>query len=124
MAAHTNSSEDKRIAPRIPITLPVQVADRKARTRDVSLSGVYFETDQSFEPGSKLHFSVDLRHVNPDGVLRLVCEGTIVRVEQEDGKLGVAVAITSHQLQVVEGNKPGVAVVIGSDRLKLVEYMQ
>lgn len=124
MATHTNIGRDKRQAERIPIALPVQVANRSGRTRDLSLHGVYFVTDGPFDPSGKLGFSVDLRYVNPDGVLRLVCEGTVLRVERRDDKTGVAVGIDSHRLEVAECTKPGVAVSIGSHRLPLLEYME
>lgn len=85
--------------------MPVQLGTQQAETKDISVSGIYFETEESFAPGSEVDFTLDLRHVKPGGVVRLVCKGRIVRVERKDGKLGVAVAIDSHEFRAVESRR-------------------
>lgn len=64
-------------------------------TRDVSVSGVYFETEQSFSVGAPITFSMVLAHANPDVPLRVQCQGHIVRVERRDGRIGIAATVTS-----------------------------
>jgi hypothetical protein len=83
---------EQRQAPRYCVEIPVELDDRRGRTHDVSASGVFFEIDEPFAPGALIRFVLVF-----GGGLRVRCEGEIVRVEQREGKLGVAVAITSHR---------------------------
>lgn len=94
--------DDKRSNARVLVSLPVFAEGRLGTTRDVSVSGLYFEIDESSLPGSELELSVDLLHVKPKGVVRMICKARIVRVERRDGKLGVAVSIDTHNLLTVE----------------------
>jgi hypothetical protein len=70
--------------------LPVKVLndERKGVTRDMSPSGVFFETDKHYEVGSIITMTIDLE--NPPGT-RLRCVGTIVRVENRGSRVGIAV---------------------------------
>ena len=91
------SADDRRHAERYPVQIPVQLAQAPALTRDVSASGVYFETDHDLEPGTTLEFSFTLK--NPDGPpLLLSCKGEVVRVERRGAALGVAANITDWHL--------------------------
>src|SRR5687768_10058616 len=87
------SSDDRRVAARYPVQIPLQLAEAPALTRDVSASGVYFETDHDLEPGATVEFSFILK--NPDGPpLLLTCKGAVVRVERKGEALGVAATLT------------------------------
>jgi len=66
-------------------------------TRNVSLSGAFFETDQSFSPGEQIRMVLVLERVSPGRPVRLQCEGRGVCVTRVDAKTGVAVAITSYR---------------------------
>ncbi len=68
-------------------------------TRDVSASGVFFETDVNYAAGSEISFSIELD--GPGGKMMLRCQGQIVRVEQRDGKVGVAAKIIESRLESV-----------------------
>ncbi|MEO7741665.1 MAG: PilZ domain-containing protein, partial [Usitatibacter sp.] len=60
--------------------LPVIVEGRAAGiTRDVSASGVFFETDEKMAEGNAIEFTVEFD--SPTGKLVLRCSGQIVRVE-------------------------------------------
>ena len=77
---------------------PVKVSGDKVKgvTRDLSPSGVYFETSLRYQVGSMIKMTIDF-----DGPQRmqLECEGTIVRVEgRGSDKLGVAVRMTNKVL--------------------------
>ena len=87
---------DRRRMLRFQVALPVELEDGKGITFDVSLSGVFFETDQSFSPSEPIQLVLVLEHIHPSRPVRLHCEGRVVRVSRRDGKLGVAVAITSY----------------------------
>jgi len=88
---------DRREGPRLDIRLPVRLEHGDGWTRDVSSSGIYFETTEPLTEGAAIRFSVVLEHVFP-APLRLECEGQIVRVERREGKLGVAAALNSYRL--------------------------
>jgi hypothetical protein len=79
-------------------TLPVKIlgANVKAATRDISFSGVYFETDSSFRVDSIIKMTIDF---DSPQAMQLECEGTIVRVEVHGSdKVGVAVRINHKTL--------------------------
>jgi hypothetical protein len=103
----THSTPDfgiRRQAQRFSVALPVELERGKGVTRDVSASGVFFETDRLFSPGAPITFCLVLEHVTSVGPIRLHCQGTIVRVERRNGKVGVAVAIDSHRID--PGDEP------------------
>lgn len=62
-------------------------------SRNVSASGIYFETETPLAPGALLSFTIDYK--NPDGApLRMKCDAHIVRVEGlPRGRIGVGAEI-------------------------------
>jgi PilZ domain-containing protein len=86
---------DRRRAWRYPVILEVAVGNHIAISRDVSASGIYFETDAWLAPGQTFSFAFTLERVYPDVRLDLECAGTIVRVERRKGRFGVAATIDS-----------------------------
>jgi len=88
---------DRRRAARFQIAIPVELEGGTGTTRDVSLSGVFFETDQSFAPGEEIRLALLLERASPTRPVRLQCEGRIVRVTRFDGRIGVAVAFSSYK---------------------------
>ena len=84
------------------VSLPVELEHGSGETRDVSKSGVFFETDQPFTLGQMIRFSVMLAYAYRGTPLQLHCEGLIVRVEGRDGKVGVAVALSAFRLEPSE----------------------
>ena len=93
------STKTQREADRALKTLPLKVSHDKAVciTRDLSVSGVYFETSSPFHAGSVITMTISLD--DPAG-MQLECEGTIVRVEScGPDKVGVAVRMTSKAIK-------------------------
>ena len=82
---------------RIATTFPVTVNGSAGKTRDISASGIFFEVDEDTQMGSKIQFSVQLD--TPGGILKLICEGEVIRLEKRDGKLGVAAKIISQEME-------------------------
>jgi hypothetical protein len=82
--------------------MPVELQNGNGITRDVSVSGVFFETDLSISAGTGIIFSIILEHVDPAGPIRLHCHGEVVRVERVHDKFGVAVAIDQHRFDPIE----------------------
>ena len=87
---------------RLAVVLPVELWNGNGVTRDVSASGVFFETGLTFSAGAGIVFSLLLEHADPGGPMRLHCQGKVVRVERLRGKFGVAVAINQHRFDPVE----------------------
>jgi hypothetical protein len=83
---------------RIEATLAVHLEQGSGVTRNVSASGVYFETDVPLAEGAPIHFSIDFSD-SAGGPVRMKCEARIVRVERKNGKVGVGAAITAFKLE-------------------------
>lgn len=86
---------------RVPAALPVSLDRGAGITRDVSASGVFFETDVNYAPGSEISFAIELN--GPAGKMMFKCLGQIVRVEERGGKVGVAAKIIESRLEAVNG---------------------
>ena len=90
--------ELRRAQQRVSAVLPVKVEGKPAGiTRDISPSGIFFETDAEMAQGSAIHFSLEFD--NPSGKLLLECTGEIVRIERTGGKVGVAAKILESRLE-------------------------
>jgi hypothetical protein len=90
-----------RLEQRFDTTMTVRFEQGSGVTRNVSASGIYFVTDAAFEKGMQISFTLDFDDFLP-GPLRLKCEAQVVRVEQHEGKLGVAAAISTFELARIE----------------------
>jgi hypothetical protein len=77
---------------RYAVDVPVRLADGAGVARNLSTSGIYFETDLALRTGASIRFTVQLDD-SPAGPMRLQCEAEIVRVEEKDGRLGVGARI-------------------------------
>lgn len=88
---------ERRGAARFPLAIPVVLPEGRAVTRDVSLSGVFLETDHSYAPGEQVSLVLVLERLSPDRPVRLQCEGRVVRVSRSGTKAGVAVALISYR---------------------------
>lgn len=91
---------DQRREERIITALPVDLGTATGITRDVSASGVFFETDATYALGSEISFAVELD--TPGGRMMLRCEGEIVRIEPRDARVGVAVKIVESTIEPVK----------------------
>ena len=70
------------------VTRPVVLARGSGVTRNISTSGVFFETNADYAVGSKIIFAIELD--GPQGEkLELKSRGEIVRIEPRGGKVGV-----------------------------------
>jgi PilZ domain len=67
-------------------------------TRDVSESGIFFETDAAYAPGAAIRFAIEIETAGGT-VLLLSCLGEVVRVEQLKAHCGVAVRILDSALR-------------------------
>lgn len=84
----------------------MELEQRTGLTRDISTAGVFFETDSSVPVGATLRFSFVLEYADPEGPVRLRCQGEVVRVERRKGKVGVAVRFSSYRFDLAEQGCP------------------
>ena len=89
----------KRVQERINAALPVFLGDARGITRDVSASGVFFETNASLGIGSSIEFSVEFDSPNGSKMV-LRCSGDIVRREVREDRVGVAVKIVESKMEL------------------------
>lgn len=89
---------ENRIEERVERELPVDLGGATGVTRNVSASGVYFETEAQYAVGNEIRFVVDLASTGAAMVLK--CKGEIVRVTQGEGKIGVAAKILESTMEV------------------------
>jgi PilZ domain-containing protein len=85
---------------RVSAELAVDLGTTTGITRDVSASGMYFETDATYVVGNEIRFAVDLD--TPGGKMIMKCRGEIVRVRLQDGKVGVGVKIVESAMAPAE----------------------
>jgi hypothetical protein len=90
-------ADEKRDSQRIQIEVPVYIGNEEAVTRDISRSGVYFLTVQSFASGVALNFSLDLTNALPGKPIKLDCQGEVIRIEQHGEMFGIAAKIKDFQ---------------------------
>jgi hypothetical protein len=84
---------DQRVAERFDATMPVTVAGLPGETRNISARGIYFESDVQQRVGSLVNFTVE--YTLQGRKHRLLCEGKVVRVEQQGGRVGVAARLVA-----------------------------
>ena len=81
------SDHDHREAARFDTALEVKVEGLSGEARNISATGVYFETDLELPLGSLVNLNVQF---TSGGRMHLVaCEGRVVRVTHADGHHGV-----------------------------------
>ena len=92
---------EHRSEPREPVNLPLQLGSGlSAVTRDISASGMFFETASEQRVGNLIDVEIDLD--TPGGPMKLKAQGQIVRIESQDGRTGVAVKLLTSRLDAVE----------------------
>jgi hypothetical protein len=76
--------EDRRRGQRFKLALRVQLNDGIGMTRDISTSGIFFETESAHSIGDTIRLFLNFEHET------LQCEARVVRVEPRNGQFGVA----------------------------------
>ena len=80
---------EQRLDTRFLTVLAVDLEGSQAWTRDVSATGVYFETGEARALGSLVNFLFEVMISGQP--LNLICEGEVVRVDpKSDSKFGIA----------------------------------
>ena len=92
-SASLRRSREQRAAQRFDATLPVMVAGMPGETHNISAHGVYFETDAQQRVGALVNFTVEYTLLGRKH--RLLCEGKVLRVEEQGGRVGVAARLVA-----------------------------
>ncbi len=102
------SKTDRRFRSRVAARLPVSVRagdetfQSAGVTRDLSMNGVFLYTDSQIREGSELEMVLMLPPEVTDGEKQWVCcQGSVVRVENVDGKNGLGVAASIRSMQIL-----------------------
>ena len=94
---------ERRQALRFSVKLPVDLERGTGITRNISTSGVFFETDQAFSTGDPIRLTLVVEPTLPGIPTRLHCRGNVVRAERHEEKPGVGVAFTSYWFEPLGG---------------------
>ena len=89
--------DERRASQRIHVEMPVCIGLEKSVTHDVSSDGIYFLTDHPLAEGGDLSFSLDFDYALPGKPIKLGFQGEVVRIDQNDGKFGIAAKINNIQ---------------------------
>jgi hypothetical protein len=94
-------ADEPRRHNRVKSEVPVELEDGTSGfTRDISPSGIFFVSPGRPQKGQAIRFTLEfVNPADPSGKMLLACLGEVVRVEQSDGKTGVAVAITESRIE-------------------------
>ncbi len=88
----SDSPGARRNFTRYGLETSVTVNGQTADSRNISARGIYLVTDGDFFKGSKVDLSIFLPKM-PQKSLHLLGSGTVVRIQREKSRLGVAVAL-------------------------------
>ena len=78
----------ERRAVRFETALPVEIGNLHGLARNISATGIYFETEAALALGSHVYFAVEMTVRGEK--LKLACDGQVLRVDYKDGVQGVA----------------------------------
>jgi hypothetical protein len=94
------AQQENRGESRVRTALPVILESTTGVTRDLSASGAYFWAHGGlFIAGDQIRFAVQIRR--PAGKMTLMCRGHVVRTEEYEAMLGVAVRITESAIEPI-----------------------
>lgn len=104
MTEKTTTTE-RRSRQRMPVRVPVKVRhqgnEHQGLTRDLSSAGIFVYSESGMKPGSKLDLVIMLPPglgLGPGGWT--LCEASVVRVEESDGK-GIGIAATLDRIALL-----------------------
>lgn len=90
-------TRERRRDQRVRKELRVDLGAISGTTRNVSASGMFFETRVPIAIGCEVSFQVMFE--TPDGERMMKCRGEVVRVRPEDGRMGMAVKILDSTIE-------------------------
>jgi hypothetical protein len=97
-------TREQRASVRFDTRMPVQLAGGTGTTHNISARGVYFETDVQPASGALIDFTIEY-HLR-GRKHNLLCEGKVVRVEAQAGRIGVAARLIGPMFEREEDVAP------------------
>lgn len=97
--------------------VPVYLQQGAGMTRDVSLAGIYFTTDQHLSAGTSIRFSMAFDYAIPGRPMHLDCQAYILRVEPQGDQVGIAARIEDFTYLPRQGGHDK-GIVAGRNRLQ------
>jgi hypothetical protein len=102
MADPTERRTSRRFTMVLPLALRLHESagplEKQGETRDVSFRGLYFWTDEKFEPGSSIEFVLTLpKEITMTRDVKIHCFGRVIRVEPHQQTRGVAARIERYE---------------------------
>lgn len=94
------TTRTQRAAERYALALRVQLPNGEGETRNISAGGIYFACDRGFEEGAAIEFTVEFDAGLGLAPMLLRCKGRVVRVDEMDGRVGVAAKVESQSIEV------------------------
>jgi hypothetical protein len=91
--------KSRRSEERVCAALFVNLGGATGITRDVSASGMFVETDAPYRLGEPVAFTVELE--SPGGKLVLKGQGDVIRMEQLESKVGLAIKIRESTIEPI-----------------------
>jgi hypothetical protein len=85
---------------RVPTELKLKLEGGEGTVRDVSASGIYFQTDVPLEKGQSVQLTLEFSDF-PGGPLEVTCAARVVRIEKQGPTTGVAASISSFEFRRV-----------------------
>jgi len=79
---------ERRSAPRRRMSVPVRFPRGTGVTQDVSVAGVCFLSESSFEEGQQVSLTITLEHADFGHQIQLICRGRVVRIEGPEVGIG------------------------------------
>ncbi len=93
--------KEHRIEPRQAADLTLKLdSGVSASLRDISASGLFFETTSAQCVGDLVNIEIDLD--TPGGPMKLKAQGQIVRIEAHGDRTGVGVKLLTSRLEAVD----------------------
>lgn len=93
--------KEHRVEPRERIALPLKFGrGGHGITRDISASGLFFETDRAQQVGSVIDFEIEFDRIG--GLMKFKAQGRVVRIETRGDKTGAALKFLVSRLETVE----------------------
>ena len=80
--------KEKRSAVRFATALPLVIKGVEGLIRNLSSTGLYFETNTALAPGSKVFLAVEVKVQGQKS--KVLCDATVLRMDHKTGQWGVA----------------------------------
>ena len=100
---------DQRAAVRFDTRLPIRVDGAHGVARNISNTGIYFETDVDDAPGPGQLVNVMVEYTVQGRKRQRACEGQVLRVHQKEGSVAVAARLLSPFFAVGRGPEAAAA---------------